>query len=325
MDSITEKERLIIDYLNGDFSEAEEKELIQWVKQSQQNKEIFLKIKDTWDSTAKIRKQETEQLLLFYKKQAATKKRYKSSVWWSAAAILLLGLLIGEIFSHRFLNGPGQVESYYVPFGSHSELTLSDGTHIKLNADSRLEIGPSFSPANRTITLIGEGYFEVKSDKKHPFTIQTPKFDVLVTGTKFNLSSYSDDRKLSATLLEGKIQLKMSDDQIIHLQPGEKVSLDQKSMQYEVEQADMKTEFAWVNGEFIFREIPFPDLVKRLERWYDVKLKYHSDELNTMVYSGSFKNQETIWQVLDALKLTTPIDYRKSNFREFELSYQPMN
>ena len=80
---------------------------------------------------------------------------------------------------------------------------------------------------------------------------------------------------------------------------------------------DLGTEVAWKDGKLSFKEVGFPELVRRLERWYDVELTYDSSELDKMVYNGSFKNQETIWQVLDALKLTSPVDYRKKNHKIF--------
>jgi hypothetical protein len=64
-------------------------------------------------------------------------------------------------------------------------------------------------------------------------------------------------------------------------------------------------------------------LVKKLERWYDVKINYSDDRFDSYNYTGRFKNQETIWQVLDALKLTSPIDYKRNGFREFNLKYKP--
>lgn len=322
----SDKEQLIAKYLNGEFTSEDEKILFSWISESAENKKLFLGIKDTWDASLKTTLKETEQLLLFYKKQASKKTRKLLPVWiyGAAAAVLVIGLLIGGIIQQDFSNQFGQVESYFVPQGSRSELELADGTKIKLNANSRLEISPDFSANNRVVTLKGEGFFEVTSDKKHPFTVKTDNFDVLVTGTKFNISSYSDDQKISATLAEGRIQLSTKNDKHFILKPGEKISFNQETMDHYLEQADVESEIAWVDGEFIFWEIPFPDLIKRLERWYDVKLNYQSSELNSMVYSGRFKNQETIWQVLDALKLTTPIDYDKKNFREFELIYQPM-
>jgi len=208
--------------------------------------------------------------------------------------------------------------------GSRSRLTLADGTKVSLNSDSRLQLDDHFSSKNRIVTLTGEGYFEVKADRSRPFIVKTGKFDITVTGTKFNVSSYPDDENVSATLAEGKIRLSTSNKNTYLLLPGEKMSFDQKTMNPVLEKADLEAELAWTKGEFIFREIPFPDLIRRLERWYDVKLSYSGSEFNLIRYSGRFKNQETIWQVLDALKLTTPIDYKKSNLREFELIYRPM-
>ncbi len=328
MNNSTTHELLMARYLNGDCSKEDEKMLFLWVKASGENEKRFLEIKDTWDASLKTSQRDTEQLLKFYQRQALQKKRIRSFPAWLpgavAAAVLLVGFFLGSLLQPEFFSQQAQVESYYVPQGSKSELVLVDGTKVKLNADSRLEISPVFSARNRVVRLAGEGYFEVQSDVNHPFTVQTDKFDVLATGTKFNVSSYAEDQKMSATLSEGKIKLTTINKQVVELSPGEKVSFDQNTMQASLEKADVDSELAWVDGEFIFREISFPDLVKRLERWYDVKLTYQSTALEGMSYSGKFKNQETIWQVLDALKLTSPIGYKKTNFREFELIYKPM-
>ncbi|WP_430972363.1 FecR family protein [Sunxiuqinia rutila] len=328
MNKTADHEQLIARYLNGNLSEKDNTRLLQWIHESPENKKQFLKLKDTWDASLKTASRETEQLLKFYKRQASQKQTRTIPSWvygLSAAAILLLGLLIGGIFhSDLTSDAKHQVESFYVPQGSRSELTLADGTKVKLNADSRLEVSSDYSTKKRLVRLTGEAYFEVQSDVKNPFTVQTDKFDVLVTGTKFNVSSHAEDRQVSLTLSEGSVLLSTINQQVFGLKPGEKVSFDQKTMKPVLEKVNVDTELAWVNGEFVFKEIPFSDLIKRLERWYDVRLSYQSKDLETMVYSGSFKNQETIWQVLDALKLTSPIDYEKKNFREFELIYKPM-
>lgn len=328
MNKTADHEQLIARYLNGNLSEKDNTRLFQWIHENPENKKQFLKLKDTWDASLKTASRETEQLLKFYKRQASQKQTRIIPNWVygiSAAAILVIGLLLGGLLPSGLPSkGTQQLESFYVPSGSRSELTLADGTKVKLNADSRLTVSPDFSSKNRIVRLVGEAYFEVQSDVKHPFKVQADKFEVLVTGTKFNVSSHAEDRQISTTLSEGIVQLTTIEKEVIHLKPGEKVSFDQKTMKPVLEKVNIETELAWVNGEFIFKEIPFSDLIKRLERWYDVKLRYQSTALETMFYSGSFKNQETIWQVLDALKLTSPIDYKKKNFREFELIYKPM-
>ncbi|MGD9929932.1 MAG: FecR domain-containing protein [Mangrovibacterium sp.] len=328
MSTTEEKERLIARYLNGELSESDAEELLSWIQSYSENKKWFIELKDVWDAAKPVSFTETEQLLHFYKRQAAQAKRRTLPSWLSGvavAAVLLVGLLIGNLLRFDTPVLISQVEAFYVPMGSRSQLILADGTHVHLNSDSRLELANDFSARNRTVSLSGEGYFEVKSDESHPFTVKTEKFDVLVTGTKFNVSSYADDQKISATLAEGRIRLLAQNQQPVLLQPGEKISFDQQTMSPILEKAEVGTELAWVNNNFVFKEIPFPDLVRRLERWYDVKIEYNGNEFTGMKYTGSFRNQETIWQVLDALKLTSPIDYKKINFRKFELKYKPMS
>lgn len=328
MTEISKYDELIARYLNGNFSNEDEVLLLQWVNADPKNKKQFLELKDTWDAGYRTKATTNDELLKFYKGQVRSQSNRKVRTWVyavSAAAILVIGLLLGGLLPSGLPSkGIQQLESFYVPAGSRSELTLADGTKVKLNSDSRLDISPAFSSKNRVVRLVGEAYFEVKSDKKHPFTVETPKFDVLVTGTKFNISSYADDSQISTALYEGSVQLSTINKQVVHLTPGEKVSFDQKTMEPIREKVRIDADLAWVNGEFMFDEIPFSDLIKRLERWYDVSLTYQSSELDSMVYSGSFRNQETIWQVLDALKITSPIDYQKLGVREFELNYRPM-
>lgn len=321
----SEYEELIARFLNGVVSNEEKEELLRWVNESPENQKSFLGIKDVWDASLKTSERGTDELVRFYKNQLQKKKKITSAAWisgWAAAAVLVIGLLLGGVLHDYFGPQKGSAEKFMVPKGSKSQVVLTDGTIVNLNSDSELLLCENFSESKRELTLKGEGFFEVKSDKSHPFLVKTDKFDIKVTGTKFNVSSYANDQKINATLTEGEIQLSTKNHKIYQLKPGDKISFNQASMEAQLEKADLGAEQAWVGGEFIFTNIPFPDLINRLERWYDVKLVYSGTEFNEMVYSGKFKNQETIWQVLDALTLTTPVNYTKTNFREFNLSYR---
>ncbi len=327
MSTEIDKERLIARYLNGELSDGDAAELLDWIQLSDENKRLFLEIKDVWDTSKSTSFNETEQLLHFYRRQTSRTKPRKLSVWvsgWAVAAVLLVGLLLGNLFHISENKISSQIESFVVPMGARSEVLLADGTKVTLNSNSSLVLDENFSSKKRSVTLDGEGYFEVKSDKNHPFLVKTQKFDVTVTGTRFNVSSYKDDQQISATLAEGRIRLTSKDHKTIVLEPGQKLSFDQKTMEPTLEYADVESEMAWVEGEFNFENIPFPDLIRRLERSYGVTLAYDNTEFMTLEFTGRFTNQETIWQVLDALKLIAPLDYKKRNFREFELIYKPM-
>ena len=321
-------EQLIARYLNGDLPERDSEELLRWINDRAGNKKLFMEIKDAWDAGLKPGRQETaERLLLFYRNQAVRKPAYRIPGWMKAsavAAVLVIALLSGMLLLKDSFVPPVQPAVFTVPPGSRSQVALTDGTRVTLNSGSCLTMHDDFSSQNRIVILTGEACFDVKADRKHPFTVKTGKFDIIVTGTTFNVSNYANDREISATLIEGQIRLMARDHRSFVLKAGEKIRFDQETMEAVLTKADVRSEMAWVKNEFIFKEIPFPDLVRRLERWYDVSLVYQEEAFDSIIYSGSFKNQETIWQVLDALKLTTPVDYRKSNFREFELIYKHM-
>ncbi len=323
-------EQLVSRYLNGECTTEEQKELIAWIGKSSSNQKDFLEIKDTWDSLRNTHDGSDEQLVFFYKNRYAKAKTSKN-LWISSltavAAVLIIGLLVSTLIPSQ--SNPkqiGKMQVFSVPLGSRSKVVLADGSIVNLNSGSELQFSSTFSSDNRVVNLTGEAFFSVTTDKQHPFVVKTKDFDVRVTGTKFNVCSYNDNSYSTATLAEGIIDLKMNNSlELVKINPGIKFQLNRKSNEHTLFEADIESEIAWKDDQFIFKNIPFPELAKRLERWYDVKLDYTDKRLQNYNFTGKFKNQETIWQVLDALKLTSPIDYTKKTFRGFTITYKPLS
>lgn len=321
-------EVLIARYLNGNCTREEQEELKAWIEESADKKNDFFSIKDIWDSLNSPEDRTTEQLVLFYKNQY-TKSKNSRTLWIRSlsaiAAVLIVGLIFSVLVPSSTVNPSESLQIFSVPLGSRSKVILADGSEVSLNSGSELKYSAGFSSENRVVSLTGEAFFSVKTDKEHPFTVKTSDFDIKVTGTKFNVCSYADNKYSTATLAEGKISLQLKDNsKILKVVPGEKFQLDRKTLANSLSETDVESEIAWKDDQFIFKNIPFTELAKRLERWYDVKLNYSDQKLQSYAFTGKFKNQETIWQVLDALKLIFPIDYHKTTFREFKIIYKPM-
>lgn len=321
-------ENLIIRFLNGNCTSEEKLELKDWIGEFPDHKKEFFTLKDIWDSSSSPNDRTVEHLAFFYKNLYYKSKKLRI-IWIQSfiaiAAVLLLGIIFTILIPSNTGNQFENLQVFSVPLGSKSKVILVDGTEINLNSGSELRYSSAYSSENRVVSLSGEGFFNVKSNPEHPFTVKTTDFDIRVTGTRFNVCSYNDNNYSTATLAQGKVGLQMKGtSQILEIEPGEKFQMNRETRKYSLINADVESEIAWKDGEFIFKKIPFPDLVQRLERWYDVKLNYSDAELQSFVFTGKFKNQETIWQVLDALKLTSPIDYRKTTFREFTLIYKPL-
>jgi len=321
-------ESLIVRHLNGECSSEEREQLSAWIAESSANTDEYARIKDIWDSMRIAPDKTAEQLALFYKNQYTRDKKRNLILirsLSSVAAVLLIGLVISVFTTSEKSKPVGSTQTYSVPLGSRSKVILADGSEINLNSGSELKYSSDFSPSNREVNLTGEAFFNVKTDPEHPFTVKTSDFNIKVTGTKFNVCSYSDNRYSTATLAEGKISLELKNkNEELKIAPGEKFQLNRDNKTHLLSDADVESEIAWKDDQFIFRNIPFPELAKRLERWYDVKLSYSDKRLQEYSFTGKFKNQETIWQVLDALSLTTPISYQKTTFREFTIYYKPL-
>jgi transmembrane sensor len=320
-------ENLIARYLNGECSGQEAEELYAWISKDADHMKLFTEIKDTWDSIPGQDISIDKYLAQFYKNQSERRKVIQLRYWkqaLAAAAVLAIGLLSGILLMQDKTKPVESQIVFTVPLGSKSAVTLADGSVVMLNSGSTLTYSSANPAKTREVHLEGEGFFTVQPDPQKPFIVTTTDFSIEVKGTAFNICSYSDNPFSSATLTEGMIALTFTNSgSQLELVPGERLRIDRETNRYSRAMVDVEPEIAWKNSEFIFRNIAFSELVRRLERWYDVKLHYTSGELKEFTYSGRFKNQETIWQVLDALKLTTPIDYRRGSFREFEISYKP--
>ena len=125
-----------------------------------------------------------------------------------------------------------------VPRGADFSFELPDGTFIVLNSESVLRFPVQFAADNRTVYLEGEAYFEVTKNENSPFKVITGERKVTVLGTKFNISSYSDDPNWSTTLVEGKVSV--SDNGKLHvLHPSEQYIVDNQTGKAEVKQIDV--------------------------------------------------------------------------------------
>ena len=322
-------ENLIARYLNGDSSEAENTKLLEWTNSDKKNEKEYFQIKDLWDTIKTKESKSNEHLILFYKTQLENNKRARIILinrFAAIAAVFIIGLISYVLFSEKTVINSQQLSVYSVPMASRSKLVLFDGTEVNLNSGSTLTYSNEYNSGTRRVTLTGEGFFKVKSDKKHPFIVKTTDFEVEATGTQFNICAYENDSFSKATLAEGIVALRnFKSNQTFKIVPGERFKLNRSENTYDQCAVDIESELAWKDGQFIFKSIPFPELVKRLERWYDVKLLWSGKNLAAYHYSGRFKNQETIWQVLDALKMTSPISYQKTTFREFKITYKSDN
>ncbi|MEG3657632.1 FecR protein [Arenibacter palladensis] len=201
-----------------------------------------------------------------------------------------------------------------IPYGKTFKLVLSDGTTIHLNAGSSIKYPVKFiEGTQREVFLKGEAFFDVIKNANHPFVVNVNDLNVRVLGTKFNVSSYPEDRNINTVLVEGSVALHDKDDTYnastaFLLEPGYKGEWNPDSKETTMSKVDTNEYTSWIEGRMIFRNAPFKIIRKKLERKYNVSIKNNNKILEERTYNAVF-DIESIEQVLRTLNEIYSIEY----------------
>jgi ferric-dicitrate binding protein FerR (iron transport regulator) len=193
--------------------------------------------------------------------------------------------------------------------GQNYRLKLPDGTLVWLNAASSLKYPASFaSAAERKVQLIGEAYFEVAKDKKHPFVVETKLQRIEVLGTHFNISSYSG-APVKTTLVEGLVKVFDKETQLYkELEAGEQGISSQKGLQ--TQQVDAEMQIAWKDGDFTFQGDDFRSALLKIARWYNVDIIFEDDLSNVMLPGGWISKNSKLSEVLKLMASTAGLRFK---------------
>ena len=158
------------------------------------------------------------------------------------------------------------------PRGGQYKLTLPDGTKVWMNAASSITYPASFTGNKRIVSVSGELYFEVVKNAAQPFLVEVEdKSSIEVLGTSFNINAYDNESSSKTTLIDGKVRVKKGDQSDI-LQPGQQARIgDAITIAPRV---DLDQILAWKNGNFNFEDMPLSEIMRQLERWYDIEVRY---------------------------------------------------
>ncbi|WP_184549446.1 FecR family protein [Mucilaginibacter sp. FT3.2] len=260
---------------------------------------------------------------------ATSIKRSFTLVYRIAAAVVLGGFLVLAGYVYKNYLQEGDMRYSTVPKGERRKLTLADGTMVWLNADSKLSYPKAFAADSREVSLSGEAYFEVKHDASRPFTVHTSTIDIHVLGTIFDVKAYPQDRQVETSLIRGSVRVTINtgtnNGRQVILHPNQKFVLsnapDARSEQTsivdnsqtlvnEISGLQLVKETGWRNNSLSFENEQFPDLVPKLERWFDIKVVIQNPQLNNLRFTGTLDNAG-LDTVMQALMLSGHFNYRK--------------
>jgi transmembrane sensor len=217
--------------------------------------------------------------------------------YWAAAAVIFLSL--GAVAFWQLNSSPEMVQT---AFGEIREQSLPDGSKVMLNANSEITYSEGWDKgAEREVWIKGEAFFQVqKTPAKTRFVVHAGQFDVIVTGTQFNVVNRQD--KTNVMLTEGSVTLKTKDGKEIFMQPGDFVEIT--NQQPEKKNVVQENVLAWRDKKLYFDNTPLRQASKKIEEHYGVTITLTDDATANRTLSGILSNEnlDVLLEALEALE-----------------------
>ncbi|MDR3006584.1 MAG: FecR domain-containing protein [Sphingobacterium sp.] len=194
-----------------------------------------------------------------------------------------------------------QKNSMYTPKGATYDLTLSDGTLVTLNADSKISYPASFNNEEREVELQGEAYFHVqKTSNKSKFIVKTRGQKIEVLGTRFNVNAYPETDKIQTTLEEGSVLVSARDvpQGNIYLKPSEQATLQHGVLNSQ--RVDIEEVLSWKKGQFYFNGNNTEEVMQQIARWYNIDITYHRSK-DKEQYTGTIPRNLSLNKLIELL------------------------
>lgn len=195
-----------------------------------------------------------------------------------------------------------------IPRGGEFCLTLSDGTRVWLNSETSIQYPVVFGTKERRVFIQGEAYFEVAKDAKKPFTVQFMSSSVTVLGTSFNIRAYPEEKQSQTTLAEGSVRIYSPGSSML-LKPGEQAEVKALSGEMVKKEVEVKTFTSWKDGRFVFEQEPLENIMRTLERWYDIRVIFRDEGAKRISLSGNLKRYGDFSQVMNMLQMTGDVRF----------------
>lgn len=229
-------------------------------------------------------------------------KRAKSWLVWSVAASLLLAVA-GTWFYRQQAGTTGEELQLAASFGEISNAGLPDGSDVVLNANSRIRYQKNFEQAAvREVWLEGEAFFHVKKTaNRKKFIVHTHQFDVLVTGTQFNVVTRGKQARVY--LQEGGITLLLPNGARHQMKPNDFVVLEGNRI-VESTRAEQKSITAWKERMIALDATSMARIAAIIENDYGVKVQLADDLTAQQMLGPGLLPNSSLETLLETLRST---------------------
>lgn len=304
-------DELLIAYFKGEVSDEEAQQITEWIEAKIEHQRYYQQLCRLFEVSYWIEDIPEQTEVAFPKKTKALPWKHYVISFMKVAAIFVLGFAL-----HFFLNWQKTTHhelqhQIHVPTGQHVEIMLADGSKVWLNSGSTLTFPSKINGKKRMVELDGEGFFEVKSDKEHPFIVSTSKYQVKAVGTSFNIYDYQDSPQFEAALLNGKVEVTTNakKSSVVILTPNQRAALCQGVLK--VKPIENANNYLWRKGILYFNE-PLLEVFDKLQEYYDIEFQIRNSSLTrkSPYCTGKFRAKDGLEHIIRVLKETNHFDYQ---------------
>ncbi|WP_341216691.1 FecR family protein [uncultured Wocania sp.] len=303
----------ILKLIKGQLSSEEEKEVVDWLFNNPKKRKQYEILKAKYIAKNLRESKNTTSGFI------ANKKRNLKNTYKYVA--ILMVILTSSILTWHVLNNDlannntstivsNSLILITTQRAETKEIILEDSTKVTLNSNSVLSYPKHFSGDTREVTIKGEAFFEVTKNEKKPFIVTTNNgMKIKVLGTSFNIKSYPEDKNIETTLVTGKVKvIEENKNTVVELSPSQKATYIKKEDKMIVEKVNTENFTSWKEGKLIYNDTPMRQVIKDLERSYNLKFNVTSKEILDYKYKGEFDNLN-IYQILALFEVSSPITY----------------
>lgn len=322
-------------YLANETTDDERRAVDEWLAESEANRQAFRSIQQHWthtqtdlpdsDPASVWDRHIAPRLLADELAETPVLPLHSSLPWWQRragqwrVAAAVAGILLGSYaLYYRFQREPTPQVAQN-PVGKRSLITLSDGSRVWLNADSKLEYPKKFSGSLREVRLVGEAFFDVTHNPSQPFVIRLETASIRVLGTSFNVRAYPGDASVKTTVVTGRVAFVPNKPaqtvdasrppaDTVFVLPNHHVIQQLQTRAVMEEMVVAQKETAWKDNRLVFDQTPMHEVARTLERWYGTRVTLETPALTNCPLTATFEGQ-SLREVMDLMTRTGRFHY----------------
>jgi transmembrane sensor len=331
-------------FFDKTYTAEEREELMEYLRQSEYDQHVKDLIEESWSKELPEYEQTPDRADAIFRyitqhEAAQPVGRIVTMKQWlrnaaGMAATVLLAITAWYLWPAADTPAGKTIAASHIEYqcngGERETFVLPDGTTVKLNSNSSLIVPDNFSKETRSVSLKGEAFFDVAHDAARPFIITTHQMQIRVLGTSFNVKAYEEDNVFETAVIRGSVEVTLArNSQKVVLHPNEKISLNNSAVtavRWEPAAAKQPgapekiatvqpvtrnrdssiVEISWTEDKLAFAGERFPDMIKKIERWYNIKVLFANEEVAARLQeerlTATFHN-EKLELVMEALQL----------------------